>query len=140
MPLIDLNQARKILTNARTIAVIGLSPKETRPSHQVARYLLAAGYRVIPVNPGQERILDLPCYPSLELVPEPVDIVNIFRRSEEAPLLVEAAIRHPAKAVWLQEGVRHPEAARRATAAGLAVFMDCCIKTIHEQLLIPPCP
>lgn len=140
MQLLDLNLAREILAAARTIAVIGLSPKETRPSNQVARYLLAAGYRVIPVNPGQERILGLPCYPSLNLVPEAVDIVNIFRRSEEVPPLVAAAIRHRARAVWMQEGVRHPAAAQQARAAGLAVFMNCCIKTVHEQLLLPPGP
>ncbi|MFA7383467.1 MAG: CoA-binding protein [Desulfurivibrionaceae bacterium] len=134
MLLDDLPAIKNLLATAQTIAVVGLSPKESRPSNMVARYLLAAGYTVIPVNPGQEEILDLPCYPSLTAIPCQVDIVNIFRRSEEVPPIVAEAIAIGAKGVWMQEGVVHAEAARTAKAAGLVVVMDRCIKTVHHCL------
>jgi len=130
----DLGALRKLLTESRTIAVVGLSPKEARPSNEVARYLLAQGYRVIPVNPGQNEILGLPCYPSLADVPGPVEIVDIFRRSEEVGAIVAEAIAIGAKAVWMQEGVVNEEAAQAARAAGLVVVMDRCLKTVHEEL------
>jgi len=134
MLLDDLPAIKKLLTTAKTIAVVGLSPKESRPSNMVARYLIEAGYTVIPVNPGQEEILGLPCYPDLAAVPGPVDIVNIFRRSEDVPPIVAEAIAIGAKAIWLQEGVIHAEAARSAKTAGLVVVMDRCIKTVHYDL------
>lgn len=121
-----------ILRQARTIAVVGLSPKAARPSHQVAAYLLAAGYRVIPVNPGHEQLLGLPAYPDLASVPEPVDIVDIFRRSEEVPAIVDAAIAMGAKVVWMQLGIVHEEAAGKARAAGLTVIMDRCLMVDHQ--------
>jgi hypothetical protein len=132
--LLDLSALKNLLTSSKTIAVVGLSPKESRPSNMVARYLLEAGYRVIPVNPGQKEILGLPCYADLEAVPEPVDIVDIFRRSEDVEPIVEAAIRIGATAVWMQEGVVNEAAAQMARAAGLTVVMDRCLKTVHADL------
>lgn len=134
MLLDDLPAIKKLLATAKTIAVVGLSPKQARPSNMVARYLIEAGYTVIPVNPGQEKILSLDCYPSLAAIPGPVDIVNIFRHSEEVPPIVAAAIALGAKAIWMQEGVIHTEAARSAKAAGLLVVMDRCLKTVHHCL------
>ena len=134
MLLDDLPAIKKLLATTTTIAVVGLSPKESRPSNMVARYLIEAGYTVIPVNPGQEEILGLPCYPDLKSIPGPVDIVNIFRRSEDVPPIVAEAITIGAKAIWMQEGVIHAEAAQTAKAAGLVVVMDRCIKTVHHDL------
>ena len=134
MLLDDLPAIKKLLTTAKTIAVVGLSPKESRPSNMVARYLIEAGYTVIPVNPGQKEILGLDCYPDLASIPIPVDIVDIFRRSEDVPPIVAEAIAIGAKAIWMQEGVIHAEAARTAKAAGLTVVMDRCLKTAHRDL------
>jgi predicted CoA-binding protein len=124
----------EILKSARTIAVVGLSPKRYRPSYGVAEYLQKAGYRIIPVNPRESELLGERCYPDLEAIPEAVDIVDIFRRSEFVPEIVEAAIRKGAKVIWMQEGVVHEDAARRAEAAGLAVVMDRCILKDHRRL------
>ena len=122
------------LIHSRTIAVVGLSGKRFRPSYGVAEYLQRAGYRIIPVNPHEARVLGEASYPDLESVPEPVDIVDIFRRSEFVPEIVEAAIRKGAKVIWMQEGVVHEAAARRATEAGLTVIMDRCILKDHRRL------
>ena len=124
----------EILKTARTIAVVGLSPKRYRPSYGVAEYLQKAGYRVIPVNPLEAELLGERCYPDLEAIPEAVDIVDIFRRSEFVPRIVEAAIRKGAKVIWMQEGVVHEDAARRAQAAGLLVVMDRCILKDHRRM------
>jgi len=124
----------EILDSARTIAVVGLSGKRYRPSHGVAEYLKRAGYRIIPVNPHETEILGEKCYPDLDSVPGPIDIVDIFRRSEHVPEIVEAAIRKGALGVWMQEGVIHEEAARRAGEAGLAVAMDRCILKDHRRM------
>ena len=124
----------EILKTARTIAVVGLSPKRYRPSYGVAEYLQKAGYRVIPVNPRESELLGERCYPDLEAIPEAVDIVDIFRRSEFVPEIVEAAIRKGAKVIWMQEGVVHEDAARRAQAAGLEVVMDRCILKDHRRM------
>ncbi len=132
--LLDLSAIKTLLATSSTIAVVGLSPKESRPSNQVARYLIAAGYTVIPVNPGQEQILGLPCYADLDAIPGPVDLVDIFRRSEEVGPIVAAAIRIGAKGVWMQEGVANEAAAAMARAAGLTVVMDRCLKTVHAGL------
>ncbi|MBA3015391.1 MAG: CoA-binding protein [Proteobacteria bacterium] len=123
----------RILREANTIAVVGLSPKHERPSNQVAAYLLAAGYHVIPVNPGHTQILGLQTYPDLASIPVPVDIVDIFRNAKEVPALVEAAIAIKAKAVWMQLGIIHEEAAAKARAAGLIVVMNRCLKIDHQQ-------
>jgi predicted CoA-binding protein len=124
----------EILHTSRTIAVVGLSGKRYRPSYGVAEYLKRAGYRIIPVNPMESSVLGEQAYPDLDSVPEPVDLVDIFRRSEFVPEIVEAAIRKGAKAIWMQEGVIHEAAAARAEAAGLAVVMDRCILKDHRRL------
>ena len=128
-----MNQIADILRAARTIAVVGLSGKRFRPSYGVTEYMQRAGYRIIPVNPYESQILGEPAYPDLDSVPDQVDIVDIFRRSEFVPEIVEAAIRKGAKAIWMQEGVTHEAAARRATEAGLLVLMDRCILKDHRR-------
>jgi len=125
----------EILTSARTIAVVGLSGNRYRPSYGVAEYLQRAGYRIIPVNPRESEVLGEKSYPDLDSVPEPVDIVDVFRRAEFVPEIVEAAIRHGAKVIWMQESVVHEAAARRAEAAGMTVIMDRCILKDHRRLL-----
>lgn len=129
-----MNQIAEVLHSARTIAVVGLSSKRYRPSYGVAEYLKRAGYRIVPVNPLETEVLGERAYPDLDSVPGPIDIVDIFRRSEFVPEIVEAAIRKNARAVWMQEGVIHEAAARRAQAAGLAVIMDRCILKDHRRL------
>jgi hypothetical protein len=124
-----------ILRSAHTIAVVGLSGKRFRPSFGVAQYLQRAGYRIIPVNPEETEVLGEKAYADLDAVPEPIDIVDIFRRSEYVPAIVEAAVRKGARAVWMQEGVAHEDAARRAEAAGLAVAMDRCILKEHRRMI-----
>jgi predicted CoA-binding protein len=124
----------EILHSARTIAVVGLSNKRFRPSYGVSEYLKRVGYRIIPVNPLEDEVLGEKSYSDLDSVPVPVDIVDIFRRSEFVPEIVEAAIRNGAKAIWMQEGVIHEQAARRAEAAGLTVVMDHCILKEHRRL------
>jgi predicted CoA-binding protein len=129
-----MNQISEILHSARTIAVVGISGKRFRPSYGVAEYMKRSGYRIIPVNPLEAEVLGEKCYPDLDSVPEPVDIVDIFRRSEFVPEIVEAAIRIGAKVIWMQEGVVHEAAARRAEEAGLKVVMDHCILKDHRRL------
>ena len=123
-----------ILKNTTTIAVVGLSPKPSRPSNQVAQYLKDAGYTIIPVNPGQDTLLGLPCYPSLQAIPEPVDMVDIFRRSEFVLPIVAEAIAIKAKVVWMQSGIINEAAARLAEEAGLTVIMDRCTMVDHMNL------
>jgi hypothetical protein len=126
--------SKPLLSKAKSIAVVGLSPKEARPSNMVARYLIEAGYRVYPVNPGQSSILGLPCYADLVDIPDKIDIVDIFRRSEAVYPIVEAAVQIGAKAVWMQQGIMHREAAEFAVRHGLEVFMDRCIMVEHKAL------
>lgn len=123
-----------LLRTSRTIAVVGLSANPMRPSHGVSQYMQDAGYRIIPVNPAESEVLGERSYPSLEAVGEQVDIVNIFRRSEFVPEIVEQAIAIGARAVWMQEGVIHHAAAARARDAGLYVVMDRCILKEHRLL------
>jgi uncharacterized protein len=123
----------EILKTSKTIAVVGLSSREFRPSHGVAEYLKSAGYRVIPVNPREIEVLGEKSYARLEDVPGKIDIVDIFRRSEFVPEIVDAAIRIGARAVWMQEGVVHPEAANQARNAGLIVVMNLCILKEHAK-------
>jgi predicted CoA-binding protein len=125
----------EVLESTRTIAVVGLSSNPMRPSNGVAEYLKRAGYRIIPVNPRESHILGEKCYARLEDVPENIDMVDIFRRSEHVPEIVESAIRVGAKTVWMQEGVIHEQAAARARAAGLAVVMDRCTLKEHRKLI-----
>ena len=129
-----MKRISEILHSARTIAVVGLSGKRYRPSYGVAEYLKRAGFRIIPVNPEETEVLGEKCYPDLDSVPEAIDVVDIFRRSEFVPDIVEAAIRKGAKAIWMQEGVVNEEAARRAEAAGIVVAMDRCILKDHRRL------
>jgi len=123
-----------VLRSARTIAVVGLSSKRFRPSFGVAEYMQSSGYRIIPVNPFETEVLGEKAYPELDRVPGAIDIVDIFRRSEFVPDIVDAAIRIGARAIWMQEGVVHEEAAARARAAGLEVVMDRCILKEHRRL------
>jgi hypothetical protein len=120
-----------ILRDCHTIAVVGLSSNPLRPSYGVARYMQQRGYRIIPVNPNEREVLGERAYASLADVPEKVDLVDIFRRSEEAGEHVDEAIRLGARAVWLQEGVIDEAAAARALAAGLLVVMDRCLLKEH---------
>jgi predicted CoA-binding protein len=133
--LAEQQQLKQILQEARTIVVVGLSPKSSRPSYQVAAYLISAGYTVIPVNPGQDEILGQKCYPNLDVIPVPVDVVDIFRSPPDVPPLVEAAVRIRAKVVWMQSGIVNREAAAWGEKAGLVVVMDRCIKTDHMNLV-----
>ena len=118
---------REILEQYKTLAVVGLSSKIMRPSHGVAAYMQSHGYRIIPVNPHEESVLGETSFASLNAVPEPFDVVVIFRRPEHVPEIVESAIQKQAKVIWMQEGVIHEQAAERARAAGLKVVMDRCI-------------
>ena len=129
-----MSRMEEILRASHTIAVVGLSRKRFRPSNGVAEYMKRAGYRIVPVNPQESEILGETCYPDLDSVPGAIDIVDIFRRSEYVPEIVEAAIRKGAKAIWMQEGVYHEEAARRAEAAGIVVMMDRCILKDHRRM------
>ena len=126
-----------LLRRSRTIAVVGLSSKKYRPSYGVAEYMQEQGYRIIPVNPNESEVLGEKTYRSIEDVPEHIDIVDIFRRSEFVGPIVESAIRVGANAVWMQEGVVHEEAAQKARDAGLAVVMDRCILKEHMRLTEP---
>jgi len=128
----------RILENYRTLAVVGLSSRPTRPSHGVAAYMQARGYRIIPVNPHEESVLEEKCYSSLEDVPGPLEVVVIFRRPECVPEVVEAAIRCGAKVVWMQIGVESAEAAQKAQRVGVTVVENQCIMVQHRRLRIPP--
>lgn len=128
-------QIAELLRSARTIAVVGLSNRPFRASGGVSRFLQANGYKIIPVNPKEREVLGEKAYARLEDVPGKVDIVDIFRRPEFVPDIVDAAIRIGARAVWMQEGVVHAEAAARAQRAGLIVVMDQCILKDHNRLL-----
>ncbi len=125
---------KQILEDSRTIAVIGLSSNPVRASHSVSAYMQSRGYKIIPVNPNEESVLGEKAFAHLEDVPEKIDIVDIFRRSEEAGAHVDEAIRVGARAVWLQEDVIDHEAAERALGAGLTVVMDRCILKEHLRL------
>jgi predicted CoA-binding protein len=118
----------KILNSSRVVVVVGLSSRPEKPSYKVASYLKEQGYKIIPVNPAEKEILGEPCYRDLASVPESIDVVDIFRRSEEVLPIVEEAIKIGAKAVWMQEGVINEEAAARAKEAGLMVVMDKCMR------------
>ena len=124
----------ELLRHSRVIAVVGLSNKRARPSYSVSEYMQKNGYRIIPVNPNESEVLGEKSYARLEDIPEHVDIVDIFRRSELVAPVVESAIRIGAAAVWMQEGVVNEEAAERARAAGLEVVMDRCILKDHRRM------
>ncbi|HZN62358.1 MAG TPA: CoA-binding protein [Planctomycetota bacterium] len=130
----DPRALRNLLETSRRIAVVGCSPNPERDSHRIARYLIDAGYDVVPVNPGQTKILGRTCYPDVASIPGPVDIVDIFRSPEHVPPVVEEAISAKAKAVWLQLGVGHEGAEKRASEAGLLVVSELCIMVVHRGL------
>lgn len=129
-------QLKELLERSDTIAVVGLSDKPDRTSYMVSQAMQAKGYRIIPVNPNAETILGEKCFPSLADIPEPVDIVNVFRRSEHTPPVAEEAVAIGAKALWLQLGIANEEAASIAQNGGLFVVMDRCIK-VEDSILLP---
>ena len=120
---------------SRTLEVVGLSAQWHRPSYFAAKYMRDHGYRIFPVNPRYDEVLGQRCYPDLASLPEPVDIVDCFRKSEEIPPIAEAAIAIGAKVLWMQLGIVNEEAARRASAAGLDVVMNRCVKIEHARIL-----
>jgi uncharacterized protein len=132
---VDGDSITEILRESKTIAVVGLSSNPMRPSFGVTEYMQGAGYRIIPVNPNEREVLGERSYARLEDVPEKIDIVNVFRRAEDVPPVVESAIRIGAKVVWMQSGIENEEAAEKARAAGLLVVEDACILVEHRKRL-----
>lgn len=130
----DINTLRRILRQSKTLAIVGLSANWYRPSFFAAKYLQEHGYRIIPVNPAYEEVLGEKCYPSLKDIPEKVDIVDCFRKSEEIEPLAKQAIEIGAKVLWLQLGVVNEKAAKMARDAGLEVVQDRCVKIEHGRL------
>ena len=136
MPLVDdIAGLRRILARSRTLAVVGLSAQWYRPSYFAAKYMRDHGYRIIPVNPNHAEVLGEKSHPDLRSIPEPVDIVDCFRRSEDIPPIADDAIAIGAKVLWMQLGVVNEVAARRASAAGLDVVMNRCVKIEHARIL-----
>ncbi len=136
MPIVDdIAGLRRILGSTRTIAVVGLSDKWYRPSYFAAKYMQEHGYRVIPVNPNHREILGERCYPSVDAIPGPVDVVDCFRRPDEMPELAREAVAKGAKVLWMQLGIRNDEAARTASEAGLDVVMNRCVKIEHARIM-----
>jgi predicted CoA-binding protein len=128
------NEIATILERSKKIAVVGLSPKQERDSHRVAKYLLENGYEVVPVNPGQKEILGRECYKSLEEIPYPVDVADLFLNPARIPAVVDQAINKGVGVIWMQLGIIHHEAAQKATEAGITVVMDRCMKQEHEKI------
>ena len=136
MPIVDdIAGLRRILAQSRTLAVVGLSAQWYRPSYFAAKYMQDHGYRIIPVNPRYDEVLGERCYPGLRAIPERVDLVDCFRQSQDIPPIAEQAIAIGAKVLWMQLGIVNDEAARRASAAGLDVVMNRCVKIEHARLL-----
>ena len=131
------SEISRLLKEATSIAIVGLSPKENRPSNMVGKYLLNVGYTIYPVNPGQEEILGETCYADLRSVPQPIDIVDVFRKSEDVLQVVEQVVELDPlpRVVWMQEGIVNEEAAALARSKGIYVVMDRCIKVVHNNLL-----
>lgn len=140
MPVVttDTAQLRQILATAQTLAVVGHSPKPDRPSYQIAQYLRQVGYRVYAVNPGCRQINGQPCYPDLEALPEPVDIVNVFRQSQYLPEVVATAIALRLPTVWAQVGIDHPQAQAQAQGSALQLVTNRCIMVVHRQGMDDP--
>ena len=133
MPVTEAEQIAELLKTAKTIAVVGLTDSPMRPSYGVTQYMQSQGYRIIPVNPNISEWEGEKAYPSLLDVPAKIDIVNVFRRPDAVPQVVEQAIQIKAPAIWMQEGVVHQEAAERAREAGIFVVMDLCILKEHRR-------
>ena len=129
---------KTLLTDATTIAIVGASSNPDKASHGIMQKLQKAGYKVVPVNPRETEILGERSYPSLLDVPEPIDIVDVFRRAEDTPAIADEAVTKGAKALWLQTGISNEDAAARAKAGGLTVVMDQCIGATHSLLRVPP--
>jgi len=129
-------ELRELLTNATTIAIVGASSNPDKESYGIMKKLLSVGYHVIPVNPKETEILGQQSYPSLIDVPEPIDIVDVFRRAEDTPAIADDAVTVGAKALWLQTGISSEDAAARAKAGGLMVVMDTCIGATHSLLRV----
>jgi len=125
---------KKILEDAKSIAILGLSPKSQRDSNKVGKYMKEHGYKIIPIRPGQKQILGEKAFASLDDIQEPVDIVNVFRRSEQIMPHAEEALRNKPNIFWMQLGIENQEAARMLTEAGIDVIMDMCIKVEHNRL------
>ena len=136
MPIVDdIAGLRRILAKSHTLAVVGLSAQWYRPSFFAAKYMRDHGYRIIPVNPRYDEVLGERCYPDLRSIPEPVDLVDCFRKSADIPPIAEDAIAIGARVLWMQLGVINEEAAQRASAAGLDVVMNRCVKIEHARIL-----
>jgi predicted CoA-binding protein len=136
MPIVDdIAGLRRILLRSRTLAVVGLSAQWHRPSYFAAKYMRDHGYRILPVNPRYDEVLGQRCYPDLKSVPEAVDIVDCFRKADEIPAIADDAIAIGAKVLWMQLGIVNHEAAQRASAAGLDVVMNRCVKIEHARIL-----
>jgi len=133
-------EMKEILLSARTVASVGLSSNQEKESYWIVSYLKEQGYRIFPVNPTATEILGEKAYTDLSSIPEKVDVVQVFRKPEDVPPVVDEAIKIGAKVVWMQEGIRHEEAARKARAAGLQVIMDACMRATHRRLMIGPKP
>ncbi len=127
---------RQLLTEAKTVAMVGASSNPEKSSHGIMRKLQGAGYRVIPVNPKETEVLGEKAYARLEDIPEKVDIVDVFRRAEDTPPIADSAVAIGARALWLQSGISNEETAARATAGGLIVVMDTCIGVMHSMLRV----
>lgn len=130
-------EIKQILLSARTIAVVGLSSNPEKESYGIAEYLQQQGYRILPVNPTASEILGEKTYPDLESIPDKVDVVQLFRKSEDVPPFVDSAIKIGAKVVWMQVGIENEEAAKKARAAGLKVVMNACMRVTHRMLIGP---
>jgi len=136
VPIVDdIAGLRRILLRSRTLAVVGLSAQWHRPSYFAAKYMRDHGYRIFPVNPRYDEVLGQRCYPDLASIPEPIDIVDCFRKAEEIPAIADAAIAIGAKVLWMQLGIVNDDAAQRASSAGLDVVMNRCVKIEHARIL-----
>jgi uncharacterized protein len=140
MAITDMDELRKIYEETKTIAVVGASDNERKPAHTIPRYLQSEGFRIIPVNPRGGEILGEKAYASLAEIDEPIDVVDVFRPSEETPDVARQAVEAGAKVLWLQEGIESQEAERIATEGGLKVVMDRCMGETHYQLKLGPGP
>lgn len=128
-------EIKKILKDSKKIAVVGLSPREDRPSNRVAKYLIEHGYEVVPVNPGQKEILGAKCYSSISDIPFKVDVADLFLRADRVPAAVDQALQKGIKVIWMQLGIYHSESGEAAVKAGATVVMDKCIKIEHERFI-----
>jgi predicted CoA-binding protein len=131
----DDSEMKEILLSARTIASVGLSSNQEKDSYWIVSYLKEMGYRIIPVNPTAAEIMGEKAYPNLSAIPEKVDVVQVFRKPEDVPPVVDEAIQIGAKVIWMQEGISHEEAAQKARAAGLKVVMNACMRSTHRRLV-----